>query len=149
MKIRPPLRRTTVDSLKGALHLLNATYKMLQRSAVSVGGNKKNPSETEKPASSSDRSLSSAAKKGEIKRSEGKPQQKQRLSVVVEESIGRRAVQNMKAITIQSIARSVGVKISVANAYIRSLEAKGVLRCVGGYSGHKVYQLVDQQLLSN
>jgi small subunit ribosomal protein S25e len=122
---------------------------MLQRSAVTVGGNKKKPSVAEKPTDASDRSLGSTAKKGETKRPEGKPQQKQRLSVVVEESIGRRTVQNMKAITIQSIARAVGVKISVANAYVRSLEAKGVVKCVGGYSGHKVYQLVDQQLLSN
>ena len=114
-----------------------------------MGGNKKKPSEAEKPVDASDRGLSSTAKKGETKRPEGKPLQKQRLSVVVDESTGRRAVQNMKAITIQSIARSVGVKISVANAYIRSLEAKGLVRCVGGYSGHKVYQLVDQQLLSN
>ncbi|MCD6036808.1 MAG: hypothetical protein K0S67_692 [Nitrososphaeraceae archaeon] len=34
------------------------------------------------------------------------------------------------------------VKISVANAFIKSAESKGIVRNVGGYSGHKVYELV-------
>ena len=34
----------------------------------------------------------------------------------------------MKALTIQGFARAVGVKISVANAYIKSLEAKGIVK---------------------
>ncbi len=50
----------------------------------------------------------------------------------------------MKAITIQGVARAAGVKISVANAYIKSLEAKGIVKSVGGYSGHRVYQLIEQ-----
>ena len=51
---------------------------------------------------------------------------KQKLSVLVEEAGGRKALDNMKAITAQAFARVVGVKISVANAYIRSLESKNV-----------------------
>jgi small subunit ribosomal protein S25e len=47
----------------------------------------------------------------------------------------------MKAITTQSFARTNGVKISVANAFIKSLEAKGLVKSVGGYSGHRVYEL--------
>jgi small subunit ribosomal protein S25e len=53
-----------------------------------------------------------------------------------------KAISNMKAITIQGLARNVGVKISVANTFIRALEAKGVVKPVGGYSGHRVYQMV-------
>jgi small subunit ribosomal protein S25e len=48
----------------------------------------------------------------------------------------------MKAITPQGFARASGVKVSVANSYIKSLESKGIIRNVGGYSGHKVYRLV-------
>ena len=48
----------------------------------------------------------------------------------------------MKAITTQSVARNIGVKISVANAFIKSLEAKGIVKAEGGYSGHRVYQLI-------
>jgi small subunit ribosomal protein S25e len=45
----------------------------------------------------------------------------------------------MKAITVQSISKVLGVKISIANNYIRNLESKGTVKLIGGYSGHKVY----------
>jgi small subunit ribosomal protein S25e len=45
----------------------------------------------------------------------------------------------MKAITVQSLSKALGVKISIANNYIRNLESKGLVKLVGGYSGHKVY----------
>lgn len=69
-------------------------------------------------------------------------QQRQKLSVLVEEPQGLKLLQSMKAITIQSYARSAGVKISVANAFIKSAESKGIVRNAGGYSGHRVYELV-------
>jgi small subunit ribosomal protein S25e len=53
-----------------------------------------------------------------------------------------KAIQGMKAITIQGVARNVGVKISIANVFIKSLEAKGIVKAEGGYSGHKVYQMI-------
>ena len=103
-----------------------------------MGGNKK------KPAASSDKGAATGPG-GEIKpaadeKKKAKPQQRQKLAVVVDESQGMKALQGMKAITIQSFARATGVKISVANAFIKSLESRGTVRCVGGYSGHKVYE---------
>lgn len=108
-----------------------------------MGGNKK------KPTSSSDKSVRTGPGGAEIKTAEdkkktSKPQQRQRLAVTVEENAGMKAIQSMKAITSQSLARNVGVKISVANSFIKSLEAKGVVKAVGGYSGHRVYQTVKQ-----
>ena len=73
---------------------------------------------------------------------EDRGRQKQKLVVFVEESQGRKTLQNMKAITTQGFARASGVKISVANSYIKSLESKGVITSIGGYSGHKVYRLI-------
>ncbi|HYA83588.1 MAG TPA: hypothetical protein VEH06_09100 [Candidatus Bathyarchaeia archaeon] len=49
----------------------------------------------------------------------------------MEESQGRRAIQSTKAITIQGVARALGVKISVANTYIKSLETKGNVKGAG------------------
>ncbi|MEW6605215.1 MAG: winged helix-turn-helix transcriptional regulator, partial [Thermoproteota archaeon] len=77
----------------------------------------------------------------EEKKKATKPQQKQKLAVFVEEPAGMKAIQGMKAITPQALARNIGVKISVANTFIRSLEQKGVIKMVGGYGGHRVYQL--------
>ena len=109
-----------------------------------MGGNKK------KPASASDKGSQGGpgggeVKSGEEKKKSPKPQQKQKLAVLVEEPAGMKAIQGMKAVTPQALARNVGVKISVANSFIKSLEAKGMLKPAGGYSGHRVYQLVKAQ----
>lgn len=109
-----------------------------------MGGNKK------KPTGGSDKNVQTGPGGVEIKTSSDekkkapKPQQRQRLAVAVEEPAGMKAIQGMKAITTQALARNIGVKISAANSFIKSLEAKGTVREVGGYSGHKVYQLVKQ-----
>lgn len=107
-----------------------------------MGGNKK------KPIGSSDKTTQMGPGGAEIKpaaeekKKTPKPQQRQRLAVMVEEPAGMKAIQGMKSITTQALARNIGVKISVASAFIRSLEQKGVIKFVGGYSGHRVYQMV-------
>jgi len=109
-----------------------------------MGGNKK------KPLGASNRTVQTGSGGTEIKstseekKKTPKSQQRQKLSVLVEEAGGIKAIQGMRSITTQSLARNIGVKISVANAFIKSLETKGVIKTVGGYSGHKVYQLVKQ-----
>jgi small subunit ribosomal protein S25e len=45
----------------------------------------------------------------------------------------------MKAITIYSTARALGIKASTAAQLLRNLEAKKLIRRVAGYSGHRVY----------
>jgi small subunit ribosomal protein S25e len=105
-----------------------------------MGGNKK------KPASGSDKNTQTSPGQTENKstgekKTSSKPQ-KQKLAVTIEEPQGIKAIQGMKAITTQSVARNIGVKISVANAFIKSLEAKGIVKAEGGYSGHRVYHLI-------
>ncbi|HJU78739.1 MAG TPA: MarR family transcriptional regulator [Nitrososphaeraceae archaeon] len=78
------------------------------------------------------------AKKGEKK---GPIKQKQKSLIAIEESQGLKTIKSMKPITSQSLARSMGVKISIANSFLRSLESKGMLRTIGGYSGHRIYEL--------
>jgi small subunit ribosomal protein S25e len=112
-----------------------------------MGGVKKRPVSSSgknrdtSPTSNSSQAQSQTQKKEDSKKSSG--QGKQRLSVIIEESAGRKALQNMKTITIQGLARTLGVKVSVANSYIKNLEAKGSIKNVGGYSGHRVYQLIQ------
>jgi small subunit ribosomal protein S25e len=108
-----------------------------------MGGSKK------KPASASDKSAQTGPGQTEIKpaaekKSGSKPQQKQKLAMIIEEPQGMRVIQGMKAITTQGVARNIGVKISVANAFIKSLEAKGIVKAEGGYSGHRVYHLIKR-----
>jgi small subunit ribosomal protein S25e len=109
-----------------------------------MGGNKQKTSvgSSDKANTNTQVGDTKSSKKEDTKKIGSKQQQRQKLSVFVEEPLGLKLLQSMKAITIQSYARSAGVKISVANAFIKSAESKGIVRNVGGYSGHKVYQLV-------
>jgi len=108
-----------------------------------MGGNKK------KPAGASDKNTQMGPGGAEIKPAAekklgSKPQQKQKLVVAIEEPQGMKVIQGMKAITMQGVARNMGVKVSIANTFIKSLEAKGVIKAEGGYSGHRVYQLIKR-----
>jgi small subunit ribosomal protein S25e len=108
-----------------------------------MGGNKQRSlGSTDKVNNNSQGGDTKASKKEETKKVGSKQQQRQKLSVLVEESQGLKLLQSMKAITIQGFARSAGVKISVANSFIKSAESKGIVRDVGGYSGHKVFEVV-------
>jgi small subunit ribosomal protein S25e len=108
-----------------------------------MGGNKQRSlGSSDKVNNNSQGGDTKASKKEEIKKVGSKQQQRQKLSVLVEESQGLKLLQSMKAITIQGFARSAGVKISVANSFIKSAESKGIVRDVGGYSGHKVFEVV-------
>lgn len=48
---------------------------------------------------------------------------------------------SIKAITVYSASRILGLNASTANTYLRSLEARSAIRKVGGYSGRYVYTL--------
>ena len=107
-----------------------------------MGGNKKTVRTSDKANTNKQIEDTKPSKKEEGKKSGSKPQQRQKLSVLVEESQGLKLLQGMKAITIHNFARSSGVKISVANSFIKWAESKGIVRNSGGYSGHRVYELV-------
>ncbi|NOJ28869.1 MAG: 30S ribosomal protein S25 [Nitrososphaeraceae archaeon] len=102
-----------------------------------MGGLKK------KTMSSSDKNSSQASDGKPQKKEEksSKPLQKTKVSVLIDENSGLKTLQGMKSITIQNIAKIMGIKISVANSFIKSLESKGTVKLVGGYSGHRIYTL--------
>ena len=50
-----------------------------------------------------------------------------------------RSLTSLRAITIYGAARSLSVNAAVAKVIISSLESKGLLRRVGGFSGHYVW----------
>lgn len=110
-----------------------------------MGGAKKKPLGTgakdKNSATASGSNQAQPQKKEESKKSSGG---KQKLSVAIDESAGRKALQNMKAVTAQALARTLAVKISVANSFLRTMEAKGLVKLAGGYSGHRVYQPIVQ-----
>ena len=62
---------------------------------------------------------------------------------MVNESQALKIIQNSKVITVQDLARQTGVKISAANAFLKKYATKGIVKRVGGYSGHHLYQTVS------
>ena len=106
-------------------------------SGVTMGGAKKKSIGSQEKTSTETPSADEKTKKGEKK---GPFKQKQK-SIVIEEPQGLKTIKNMKPITCQALARLMGVKISVANSFLRSLETKGIVRSIGGYSGHRIYEL--------
>ena len=105
---------------------------------VTMGGAKKKAIGSQEKTSKDSPAADDKTKKGEKK---GPIKQKQKTLIAIEESQGLKTLKSMKPITSQSLARSMGVKISIANSFLRSLESKGMLKSIGGYSGHKIYEL--------
>jgi len=103
-----------------------------------MGGAKKKSLGSSEKTSKDNQSAEEKAKKGEKK---VPIKQKQKSLMVIEESQGLKTLKNMKPITCQALARQMAVKISVANSFLRSLETKGVVKTIGGYSGHRIYEL--------
>ena len=86
-----------------------------------MGGNKKKPSQSNASKSQENK----GGKKEEVKKTPAsKTQQKQKLSVLIEESQGLKTLDSMKAITAHSFARALGVKISVANNFLKKFRGQ-------------------------
>ena len=62
---------------------------------------------------------------------------------MLDEKQAMKVIQNSKVVTVQDLARQTGVKISAANAFLKESTKKGIVKKVGGYSGHHLYQVVS------
>ena len=102
-----------------------------------MGGAKKPTADKkDKPGNTKD------SKKSKKDKGEGGPR-KAEIVVLVNEQQAMKIIQNSKVITVQDLARQTGIKISAANAFLRESADKGVVKRVGGYSGHHLYQAVS------
>lgn len=108
-----------------------------------MGGTKKKSLGASEKGQKESPQEAAAGKKEEKEKSKG-PRPKTKISVILDEKQGLNALPGLKALTPQALAKTLGVKISIANMFIRSLEAQGTVRRVGGYSGHHVYELVKK-----
>ncbi len=101
-----------------------------------MGGAKK-PTSGNKDKSSGSKDTKKKKDKGE-----GGPK-KAEITVIVNEQQALKIIQNSKVVTVQDLARQTGVKISAANAFLKESTTKGIVKRVGGYSGHHLYQAVS------
>jgi len=89
-----------------------------------------------------DKSAGSKDTKRKKDKGEGGPK-KAEITVMVNEQQALKIIQNSKVVTVQDLARQTGVKISAANAFLKESTSKGIVKKVGGYSGHHLYQTIS------
>ena len=83
----------------------------------------------------------------------GKPEQKKEkksgkvekntVSVLINETQAAKYIKESNVITAQDLARHESIKISTANSYLRKSLDQGVIKKVGGFSGHYIYKAVS------
>jgi small subunit ribosomal protein S25e len=95
-----------------------------------------------KPTTTNKDKPSNPGKKSKKDKVEGGAR-KAEIIVQVDEKQAMKIIQNSKVITVQDMARQTGVKISAANAFLIESTKKGIVKRVGGYSGHHLYQAVS------
>jgi len=94
-----------------------------------------------KSVSSSEKSQSG---KDKVKKEKKDHSEKKEVAVFINEEEAGKIIKSSKAITIQDLARQTNVKISTANAFLKKALEQGIVKKVGGFSGHYIYQPVSQ-----
>ena len=109
-----------------------------------MGGSKnKSPAQKQKSQQNESLKKSGEKKKGQKKdKSEG-GSSKAEITVLVNEEQAMKFIKNSKVITIQELARHLGVKISASSTFLKKLSKDGTVKKGGGFSGHHIYQTVS------
>jgi len=82
-------------------------------------------------------------KKGK-KDSKSDKNEKVEVSVVLNHTEAEKIIKNAKIITVHDFARQTGVKISTANEFLQNSLKNGVIKKIGGFSGHYIYQPISE-----
>ena len=69
---------------------------------------------------------------------------KTEISVLLNESQAIKYLKNTNLITAHDLAKNTSVKISTANTFLRKSLENGIVKRIGGFSGHHVYQTVSE-----
>jgi len=109
-----------------------------------MGGSKnKSPAQKQKSQQDESSKKSGEKKKGQKKDKLEGGSSKAEITVIVNEEQAMKFIKNAKVITIQGLARHLGVKISASNTFLKKLANDGTVKKVGGFSGHHIYQTVS------
>ena len=103
-----------------------------------MGGSKnKSPAQKDKAQQKKD----AEAKKGKKSKS---VDSKVEISVLINESQALKYIKSANVITAHDLARNTSVKISTANSFLQKSLKNGIVKRIGGFSGHHVYQTVSE-----
>ncbi len=109
----------------------------------SMGGvKKKSLASMEKSQDSEGAGADQGAPSKGKKEAKGAPQQKRQLAFLppkMSDAELMKSLTPLKAITVHTASRALGVNASVAAAVLKELEVKSMIRRAGGFSGHGVW----------
>jgi small subunit ribosomal protein S25e len=108
------------------------------------GVKKKSLASMEKSQESTESAQGEAApsKGKKAKEQKSVPQQKRQLAFLpprMSDAEMLKSLTPLKAITVYTASRALGVNASVASGVLKELEAKAMLKRTGGFSGHGVW----------
>tara|TARA_B100000745_G_scaffold157821_1_gene103332 strand:- start:686 stop:994 length:309 start_codon:yes stop_codon:yes gene_type:complete len=66
------------------------------------------------------------------------------IAVSVNESQALKYFKSANVITAYDLAKNTSVKISTANSFLRKSLENGIVKRIGGFSGHHIYQTVSE-----
>lgn len=107
------------------------------------GAKKKSPAQQQKTQTDESTKKSGEKKKGKKKEKSDEGSSKAEITVIVNEEQALKFINNAKVITVQELARHLGVKISASNSFLKKLSNKGTVKRIGGFSGHHIYQPIS------
>ena len=112
------------------------------------GVKKKSLASMEKKQDSSDTEQQSGdaskGKKGKEQKAAPQQQQQKRLPFLVPKMSDAEMLKSLtplKAITVYTASRALGVNVSIATGLLHDLEVKKAILRVGGFSGHAVWKI--------
>ena len=107
------------------------------------GVNKKSLASMEKSQDSQGEGQDQTAAKGKkAKEQKVVPQQRRQLAFLpprMSDAEMLKSLAPLKAITVYSASKALGVNASVASGVLKELESKALIRRAGGFSGHGVW----------
>jgi small subunit ribosomal protein S25e len=112
------------------------------------GVKKKSLASMEKSQDSEDTSpqASQETKGKKAKEQKSAPQQKKQLTFLAPKLTDQELMKSLsplKAVTVHTASRALGVNASIASSILRGLEERKILRRAGGFSGHVVWAVAQ------
>jgi small subunit ribosomal protein S25e len=107
-----------------------------------LGGTKKKTLASMEKTQNEEADQTADGSKKKVEKTKGPMGERKRVEVLMPKMGDQELLKSLgsqKAITIYAAARSLNVSASVARTILGSLESKGMLVRVGGYSGHYVW----------
>lgn len=112
-----------------------------------VGGTKnKSPAQKERSQASKKPDFKKSKKGGKEGDGASQSSPSVEIRVVMTDAQAKKAMASSRTVTAHNLARQAGVKISAAHAYLRGAAERGLVKAVGGKSGHRVYAVVDTKV---